>query len=116
MVEVCMLVARLKVEELLALVEEKVRGVEVEEEDLAGLLAIVCQGGPQAEMAEEMVARFLSKHCPSTRQLAAFVATRSKELLPAGAIARILESIHKHGMGLECEVEEVDAKVVMNEG
>ena len=65
------------------------------------------------QMAEEMVARFLGNHCPSTQQLAAFVATRSKELLPAGALARILESIHKHGVGSNYEVEDVDAKVVM---
>ena len=64
-------------------------------------------------MAEEMVTRFLGNCCPSTRQLAAFVATRSKELLPAGALACILESINKHGEGLEYEVEEVDAKVMM---
>ena len=64
-------------------------------------------------MAERLVAQFLGKHCPSTRQLGAFVATRSKELLPAGALARIIESIHKHGVGLEYEVEEVDAKVMM---
>ena len=67
-------------------------------------------------MAEKMVARFLSKHCPSTRQLATFVATRSKQVLPAGALARILESIHKDGMGLEYEVEEVDVEVVVKEG
>ena len=65
------------------------------------------------KMAEEMVTRFLGNCCPSTRQLAAFVATRSKELLPAGALACILESINKHGEGLEYEVEEVDAKVMM---
>ena len=63
-----------------------------------------------------MVAQFLSKHCPSTRQLAAFVATRSKELLPAGALSRILESIHKHGVGLVCEAEEVDVEVVTKGG
>ena len=64
-------------------------------------------------MAEEMVARFLGNHCPSTQQLAAFVATRGKDLLPAGALVRILEIIHKHGVGSNYEVEEVDAKVMM---
>ena len=33
--------------------------------------------------------------------------------MPAGALACILESINKHGVGLEYEVEEVDAKVMM---
>ena len=69
-----------------------------------------------SKMAEKMVAQFLVKHCPSTRKLAAFVATRSKEVLPAGALARILESIHKHGVGLECEVEEVDVEVTTSGG
>ena len=55
-------------------------------------------------MAEEMVARFLGKHCPTTRQLAAFVATRSKEL-PAEVLARILQSIHKDGVDIENEVK-----------
>ena len=63
-------------------------------------------------MAEEMVARFLGNHCPSTQQLAAFVATRGKDLLPAGALVRILESIHKHGVGSEYEVEEVNVGVM----
>ena len=40
------------------------------------------------------MARYLSKHCPSTRQLAAFV---SKELLPASLLARILNCINKYG-------------------
>merc|ERR1719234_2185143 len=108
-----MLLARHKVEEMLPLVEDKVKTVEVGEEDLAGLFVMIEQGGPQAEMAEKMVAQFLVKHCPSTRQLAAFVATRSKELLPTVALSRILENIHKHGVGVEYEVEEVDAKVVI---
>ena len=59
-------------------------------------------------MAEDLVARFLGKHCPSTRQLAAFIATKIKERLPAGALARILQSIHKGGVGLEDNVEEVN--------
>ena len=46
LVEVCMLLAKHKVEELLALVEEKVKTVEVGEEDLAGLFVIIDQGGP----------------------------------------------------------------------
>ena len=50
MVEVCMLLARHKVEELLPLVEEKVKTVEVVEQDLAGLLVIIDQGGSQAEV------------------------------------------------------------------
>ena len=54
-----------------------------------------------SKMAEEMVARFLGKHCPTTRQLAAFVATKSNEVLPAGALARILHSINRDGVELE---------------
>ena len=42
--------ARHKMEELLPLVEENVKETEVGEEGLAGLLAIVDQGGPQAEI------------------------------------------------------------------
>ena len=41
-----------------------------------------------------MVARYLGKHCPSTWQLAAFV---SKEKLPAGVLARILDDINDIG-------------------
>ena len=67
-------------------------------------------------MAEEMVARFLGKHCPSTRQLAAFVATKSKEVLPAGALVRILQSIPKDGVELEDMVEEGNLKVAMKGG
>ena len=48
------------------------------------------------------MARYLGRHCPSTWQLAAFV---SKEKLPAGVLARILDGINKHG---ECEGKEVD--------
>ena len=50
LMKVLMPLARHKVEELLPLVEENVKETEVGEEDLAGLLAIVDQGGPQAEV------------------------------------------------------------------
>jgi len=102
LVEVSVLLAKHKVEELLPLVEEKVKEAVVGEEDLAGLLVMVNDGGPQAQVAEGMVARYLGKHCPSTWQLAAFV---SKEKLPAGVLARMLDDVHKHG---ESEGKEVD--------
>jgi len=108
LVELNMLLAKLNVGWLLPAVEEKARVIEVGEEDLDGLLAIINQDGLQSKMAEDLVARFLGKHCPSTRQLAAFIATKIKERLPAGALARILQSIHKGGVGLEDNVEEVN--------
>ena len=64
-----------------------------------------------SKMAEEMVARFLGKHCPTTRQLAAFVATKSSEVLPAGALARILHSINRDGV--ELENKDINVKVAM---
>ena len=48
--KVLMPLARHKVEELLPLVEENVKETEVGEEGLAGLIGIVEQGGPQAEI------------------------------------------------------------------
>jgi len=116
LVELNTLLAKLNVEWLLPAVEEKAKVIEVGEEDLDGLFAIVNRGGPQTKMAEEMVARFLGKHCPCTWQLAAFVATKSKEVLPAGALARILQSIHKDGVDLEYEVEEVNVNGSMKGG
>ena len=54
LVEVNILLARYKVEELLTLVEEKLKAIEVGEEDLAGLLAIVNQGGPQSKVRNKI--------------------------------------------------------------
>jgi len=102
LIEVSVLLAKHKVEELLPLVDKKVKEALVGEEDLAGLLVMVNDGGPQAEMAEGMVARYVSKHCPSTQQLAAFV---SKEKLPAGVLARILDDINDLGESAGTEVE-----------
>ena len=44
-------------------------------------------------MAEELLTRLLVKNCHSAWQLAIFVATLSKELLPVGALERILDGI-----------------------
>jgi len=85
-------------------VEDKVKEAQVGEEDLAGLIVMVNDGGPQAKMAEEMVARYLGKHCSSTRQLAAFM---SKEMLPAVVLARILDCINKHYGESDGEVVDV---------
>ena len=51
LVEVSVLLAKHKVEELLPLVEEKVKEAVVGEEDLAGLLVMVNDGGPQAQVS-----------------------------------------------------------------
>ena len=64
-----------------------------------------------SKMAEEMVARFLGKHCPTTRQLAAFVATKSSEVLPAGALARVLHSINRDGV--ELGNKDINVKMAM---
>ena len=48
-----------------------------------------------------MIAKYLGNNCPTTPQLAAFVATRIKEFLPVGALDRIMEDIHEHGGELE---------------
>ena len=50
MVELSTLLVRHKVEELLPLVEEKVKATQVGEEDLAGLLCLANDGGPQANV------------------------------------------------------------------
>jgi len=47
-------------------------------------------------MAEQMVAKYLAKHCPTTHQLAAFVASRSQELLlKDGRMLACVLDIHK---------------------
>ena len=51
MVELSTLLVRHKVEELLPLVEEKVKATQVCEEDLAGLLVMANDGGPQAKVS-----------------------------------------------------------------
>ena len=63
-------------------------------------------------MAEQMIAKYLGNNCPTTPQLAAFVATRIKEFLPAGALDRIMEDIHEHGGELEDGVKEVNLEVM----
>ena len=50
LIELSMLLTRHKVEELLPLVDKKVKEALVGEEDLAGLLVMVNDGGPQAEV------------------------------------------------------------------
>ena len=50
LIEVSVLLAKHKVEELLPLVDKKVKEALVGEEDLAGLLVMVNDGGPQAEV------------------------------------------------------------------
>ena len=51
MVEVSTLLARHKMEELVPSVEEKMKEIQVGEEDLAGLLAMVKDGGTQAKVS-----------------------------------------------------------------
>ena len=51
LVEVVTLLARYKVEELLPLVEEKVKKAQVGEKDLAGLIVMVNDGGPQSKVS-----------------------------------------------------------------
>ena len=50
-VDVCTLLTRHKVEELLPLVEEMVKEAQVGEEDLGGLLAMISEGGSQAQVS-----------------------------------------------------------------
>ena len=51
LVEVVTLLARYKVEELLPLVEEKVKKAQVGEKDLAGLIVMVNDGGTQSKVS-----------------------------------------------------------------
>ena len=57
---------------------------------------------PLSKMAEGMVARYLGKHRPYTRQLAAFV---RQHMLPADVLARILDGINDGGEAGEKEVD-----------
>ena len=110
-VEVRNLLVKHKVEELLHLVKES----QVEAGDLEGLLAIVSKGGSQSKVgfimylvlsflkasikvAEDMLVRYLGTTCPSTRELAAFAASTSKELLSDKILATILQVhvLHEH--------------------
>ena len=103
-VELRNLLIKHKVEELVPLVKES----QVKAEDLEGLLAIASRGGSQskvrshvafgavilkpcAKVAEEMVVRYLNSACPTTRELAAFAASTSKELLPDEMLATIIK-------------------------
>ena len=103
-VELRNLLVKHKVEELLHLVKES----QVKEGDLEGLLAIVSKGGSQSKVgfimymvlhflkapikvAEDMLVRYLGTTCPSTRELAAFAASTSKELLSDKILATILQ-------------------------
>ena len=103
-VELRNLLSKHKVEELVPLVKES----QVKAEDLEGLLAIARKGGSQskvrspvvfgavilkpcAKVAEEMVVRYLNSACPTTRELAAFAASTSKELLPDEMLATIIK-------------------------
>ena len=53
LVELNMLLAKLNMEWLLPAVEEKVKAIEVGEEDLDGLFAIVNRGGPQTKVRKK---------------------------------------------------------------
>ena len=103
-VELRNLLFKHKVEELVPLVKES----QVKAEDLEGLLAIASRGGSQSKVrspvvfaqglkitapkvAKEMVVRYLNSACPTTRELAAFAASTSKELLPDEMLATIIK-------------------------
>ena len=104
MVELRNLLSKHKVEELVPLVKES----QVKAEDLEGLLAIARKGGSQSKVrspvvfaqglkitapkvAKEMVVRYLNSACPTTRELAAFAASTSKELLPDEMLETIIK-------------------------
>ena len=110
-VELRNLLVKHKVEELLHLVKES----QVKAEDLDGLLAIASKGGSQSKVgfimylvlyflkasikvAEDMLVRYLGTTCPSTRELAAFAASTSKELLSDKILVTILQVhvLHEH--------------------
>merc|ERR1712013_355304 len=97
-VELRNLLLKHKVEELVPLVKES----QVKAEDLEGLLAISSRGGSQA-----MVVRYLGTSCPTTRELAAFAASTSKELLPDEMLATIIKGIHEVSKGEVVEKEDV---------
>merc|ERR1712013_461196 len=105
-VELRNLLLKHKVEELVPLVKES----QVKAEDLEGLLAISSRGGSQSKVAEEMVVRYLGTSCPTTRELAAFAASTSKELLPDEMLATIIKGIHEVSKGevVETGAEEGD--------
>jgi len=102
-VELRKLLVKHKLEELLHLVKES----QVKAEDLDGLLAIASKGGSQCKVAEDMLVRYLGTRCPSTRELAAFAASTSKELLSDKMLATILQGIHEVSIG-ESVVKEAD--------
>ena len=62
LVELNMLLAKLNVEWLLPAVEEKVKAIEVGEEDLDGLFAIVNRGGPQTKVRNRMTDKTFDVH------------------------------------------------------
>jgi len=112
-VELRNLLLKHKVEELVPLVKES----QVEAEDLEGLLAIASRGGSQSKVAEEMVIRYLGTSCPTTRELAAFAASTSKELLPDEMLATIIKGIHgvSRGEVVEKDVVETGAEEEVEE-
>jgi len=104
-VELRKLLVKHKLEELLHLVKES----QVKAEDLDGLLAIASKGGSQSKVAEDMLVRYLATRCPSTRELAAFVSSTSKELLSDKMLATILQGIHEVFCG-QSVVKVVDSR------
>ena len=66
LVELNMLLAKLNVGWLLPAVEEKVKAIEVGEEDLDGLLAIVNRGGPQTKVRNRIVGELKSSCAVNT--------------------------------------------------
>jgi len=104
-VELRDLLVKHKLEELLHLVKES----QVKPEDLDGLLAIASKGGSQCKVAEDMLVRYLGTRCPSTRELAAFAASTSKELLSDKMLATILQGIHEVSIG-ESLVKEANSQ------
>jgi len=104
-VELRKLLVKHKLEELLHLVKES----QVKAEDLDGLLAIASKGGSQSKVAEDMLVRYLATRCPSTRELAAFASSTSKELLSDKMLATILQGIHEVFCG-QSVVKVVDSR------
>jgi len=90
-------------------VANKLNQVKVREEDFPALMQLACGGaGPRQKLLLHILARFLGNHCPSSHQLALFLA--AQPLLNSETVVAVLKLIPEPSQGLpRGKAEEEDA-------
>lgn len=93
-------------------VANKLNQVKVREEDFPALMQLAGEGGGKSQkLVRHILARFLGKRCPSSHQLALFLA--AQPLLNSETVVSVLKLIPEPSQGLPRveEAEEEDADV-----